>query len=207
VKLYNACSRECFGSLDNAAADEKTPFNPSSPYAVTKAAAYWQVSNYRQAYNIFACSGILFNHESPLRPERFVTQKIISAARRIAAGNSEQLDIGNITIERDWGWAPEYVEAMWRMLQQPQPDDFVIGTGESNSLQEFIQTTFESVGLTWQDHVKVNRRLLRPSELQFSKSNPQKAESKLGWKARYRMKDVIRFMLNDTLLPNPESTS
>jgi GDPmannose 4,6-dehydratase len=207
VKLYNACSSECFGSLDNAAADEKTPFNPSSPYAVTKAAAYWQVSNYRQAYNIFACSGILFNHESPLRPERFVTQKIISAARRIAAGNSEQLDIGNITIERDWGWAPEYVEAMWRMLQQPQPDDFVIGTGESNSLQEFIQTTFESVGLTWQDHVKVNRRLLRPSELQFSKSNPQKAESKLGWKARYRMKDVIRFMLNDTLLPNPESTS
>jgi GDPmannose 4,6-dehydratase len=206
IKLYNACSSECFGNLERLAADEKTPFNPSSPYAVAKAASYWQVSNYRDAYNIFACSGILFNHESPLRPERFVTQKIISAARRIAAGNVEQLHVGNIDVERDWGWAPEYVDAMWRMLQQPQPDDFVIGTGESHCLKELIQTAFEWVGLDWKDHVKINPRLLRPSDLQFSKSNPQKAERKLGWKARHRMKDVVHFMLSDTLSPDEESS-
>ena len=135
VKLYNACSSECFGSLPGLAATEATPFHPRSPYAVSKAAAYWQVSNYREAYDIFACSGILFNHESPLRPERFVTQKIISAARQIAAGRSAPLNIGNIEIERDWGWAPEYVEAMWKMLQQPKADDYVIGTGESHSLK------------------------------------------------------------------------
>ena len=204
IRLYNACSSECFGSLESLAADEKTPFNPRSPYAVAKAAAYWQVSNYREAYNIFACSGILFNHESPLRPERFVTQKIISAARSIAAGNVEQLHVGNINVERDWGWAPEYVEAMWQMLQQPQPNDFVIGTGESHSLKEFIQTAFERVGLDWKDHVKVNPQLLRPSDLQFSKSNPQKAKCKLGWKARHRMKDVIHFMLSETLFPDGE---
>jgi GDPmannose 4,6-dehydratase len=200
IKLYNACSSECFGSIEGLAADEKTPFNPRSPYAVAKAAAYWQVSNYREAYNIFACSGILFNHESPLRPERFVTQKIVSAARRIAAGAAEHLHVGNIEVERDWGWAPEYVEAMWRMLQQPQPDDFVIGTGESHSLEEYIQTTFELVGLDWKEHVQVNPRLLRPSDLRFSKSNPHKAVRQLGWKARYRMKDVIRFMLDETLI-------
>lgn len=206
IKLYNACSSECFGSAESLAADEKTPFNPRSPYAVAKAAAYWQVSNYREAYNIFACSGILFNHESPLRPERFVTQKIITAARSIAAGNSEQLHVGNTKVERDWGWAPEYVEAMWQMLQQPQPEDFVIGTGESHSLEEFIQTAFELVGLDWKDHVKENPLLLRPSDLQFSRSNPQKAECKLGWKARHRMKDVVHFMLNGYLYPDGESS-
>jgi GDPmannose 4,6-dehydratase len=204
IKLYNACSSECFGSIEDHAADEKTPFNPRSPYAVAKAAAYWQVSNYREAYDIFACSGILFNHESPLRPERFVTQKIVSAARRIAAGATEQLHVGNIDVERDWGWAPEYVEAMWRMLQQPQPDDFVIGTGESHSLEEFIQTTFELVGLDWKEHVRVNPKLLRPSDLRFSRSNPQKAARQLGWMARYRMKDVIRFMLDGTLILNED---
>jgi GDPmannose 4,6-dehydratase len=205
IKLYNACSSECFGSLESGPADEETPFNPRSPYAVAKAAAYWQVSNYREAYNIFACSGILFNHESPLRPERFVTQKIISAARRIAAGNSELLHVGNINVERDWGWAPEYVEAMWQMLQQPQPKDFVIGTGESHSLKEFIQTAFKLAGLDWNAHVRVEPQLLRPSDLQFSKSNPKKAAYQLGWKARYRMKDVIRFMLDETLIPDKES--
>jgi GDPmannose 4,6-dehydratase len=204
VKLYNACSSECFGSLPGLAATEATPFHPRSPYAVSKAAAYWQVSNYREAYDIFACSGILFNHESPLRPERFVTQKIISAALQIAAGRSAPLNIGNIDIERDWGWAPEYVEAMWMMLQQPKADDYVIGTGESHSLKDFIETTFSSLGVDWQKHVRVIPQLLRPTELQFSRSNPQKAESKLGWKARYRMKDVIRFMLNGELNPDGE---
>ena len=118
----------------------------------------------------------------------------------------EQLHVGNINVERDWGWAPEYVEAMWQMLQQPQPDDFVIGTGESHSLKEFIQTAFELVGLDWKDHVKVNPQLLRPSDLQFSKSNPQKAKCKLGWKARHRMKDVVHFMLSETLFPDEESS-
>ena len=137
IKLYNACSGECFGDIPQAA-DEATPFRPRSPYAVAKAAAFWEVANYREAYQIFACSGILFNHESPLRPARFVTKKIIAAACRIARGSQEKLSLGNITIQRDWGWAPEYVEAMWLMLQQDKPDDYVIATGQSHSLEEFV---------------------------------------------------------------------
>ncbi|MEB3337226.1 MAG: GDP-mannose 4,6-dehydratase, partial [Leptolyngbyaceae bacterium] len=134
IKFYSAGSSECFGDTGNTAADENTPFRPRSPYAVAKAAAFWEVANYREAYNLFACSGILFNHESPLRPERFVTQKIVATACRIAQGSSEQLHLGNIAIERDWGWAPEYVEAMYLMLQQPEPDDYVIATGVSSKL-------------------------------------------------------------------------
>ena len=132
VKFYNACSSECFGDTGGLAAIETTPFKPRSPYAVAKAAAFWELANYREAYGLFACSGILFNHESPLRPERFVTRKIVAAACRIAGGSKEKLRLGNISIARDWGWAPEYVEAMWLMLQQEQPDDYVIATGETN---------------------------------------------------------------------------
>ena len=132
IKFYNACSSECFGDIADAA-DESTPFRPRSPYAVAKAAAFWEVANYREAYNILAYSGILFNHESPLRPARFVTKKIVTAACRIAAGSREKLKLGNIAIQRDWGWAPEYVEAMWLMVQQDNPDDFVIATGETHS--------------------------------------------------------------------------
>ena len=138
VRLYNACSGECFGDTGDVPATENTPFRPRSPYAVAKAAAFWEVANYREAYGLFACSGILFNHESPLRPERFVTRKIIAAACRIAAGSREILRLGNLAISRDWGWAPEYVEAMWRMLQQEKPDDYVIATGASYRLEDFV---------------------------------------------------------------------
>jgi GDPmannose 4,6-dehydratase len=201
IKFYNACSSECFGDLKGSPADEKALFSPRSPYAVAKSAAYWQVNNYREAYGIFACSGILFNHESPLRPERFVTQKIIRAAQRIAAGTQNKLYLGNIKIRRDWGWAPEYIDAMWRMLQQSEPDDFVIGTGESHSLEEFTRTASEMVDLNWKDHVVISDYLLRPSDLQSSYCNPDKALRKLGWKARHKMKDVIQYMMADDLNP------
>ncbi|HUL58429.1 MAG TPA: GDP-mannose 4,6-dehydratase, partial [Anaeromyxobacteraceae bacterium] len=142
IRLYNASSGECFGDTGGHAADEQTPFRPRSPYAVAKAAAHFEVANYREAYGLFACSGILFNHESPLRPERFVTRKIVAAACRIAAGSEERLRLGNVRVKRDWGWAPEYVEAMWRMLQQDRPDDYVIATGETRSLEEFAAAAF-----------------------------------------------------------------
>jgi GDPmannose 4,6-dehydratase len=134
VRFYNACSSECFGDILTGAADENTPFRPRSPYGVAKAAAFWQASSYRDAYGLHLCSGILFNHESPLRPERFVTKKVVAAACRIAAGSKERLRLGDLSIQRDWGWAPEYVEAMWRMLQQETAEDFVICTGETNPL-------------------------------------------------------------------------
>ena len=195
VRFYNAGSSECFGDTNQSPADETTPFRPRSPYAVAKAAAYWVVSNYREAYGIFACSGILFNHESPLRPERFVTKKIVTAACRIAAGSSEKLTLGNTSINRDWGWAPEYVEAMWLMLQQQKPDDYVIATGESHSLEEFTSVAFESVGLDWRDHIIINPELFRPTDIAHGRGNPAKAYDKLGWKAKYRMKDVVRMMV------------
>ena len=195
IKLYNAGSSECFGDIGRQAADETTPFHPRSPYAVAKSTAFWQVANYREAYGIFACSGILFNHESPLRPKRFVTQKIVDAACGIAQGSQEQLHLGNISIQRDWGWAPEYVKAMYLMLQQDDPDDYVIATGESYTLEQFVEQAFACVGLNWQDHVVTDRSLLRPTDLAISKGNPRKAEEKLGWEAKYKMPDIIRMMI------------
>jgi GDPmannose 4,6-dehydratase len=153
------------------------------------------VANYREAYGIFACSGILFNHESPLRPERFVTKKIVTAACRIAEGSREKLRLGNISISRDWGWAPEYVEAMWMMLQQDHPDDYVIATGETHSLEEFVHEAFSKVGLAWQDHVLTDPTLLRPSEIIMGKGNPSKAHQCLGWRAEYKMRDIVRMMI------------
>src|SRR3989338_58452 len=149
VRFYNAGSSECFGNTEGMPAHENTPFRPCSPYGVAKAAAFWEVANYRDAYHLYACTGILFNHESPLRPARFVTKKIISAACRIAAGSPEKLRLGNLDIEMDWGWAPEYVGAMWQMLQQPEPSDFVIATGKSSKLSDFIEEAFSCVGLGW----------------------------------------------------------
>lgn len=196
VRFYNACSSECFGDTRGEPADETTPFRPRSPYAAAKAAAFWEVANYREAYGLFACSGILFNHESPLRPERFVTQKIVQAARRIAAGEQrEPLRLGNVSVERDWGWAPEYVDAMWRMLQAPEPDDFVIATGESRRLEEFVAAAFRCVGLDWREHVVCDKGLLRPTDLQKGQGNPELARRKLGWSARSRMDDVVRQMM------------
>jgi GDPmannose 4,6-dehydratase len=196
IRLYSAGSSECFGDTGGVPADETTPFHPRSPYAVAKATAHWEVANYREAYNLFACTGILFNHESPLRPERFVTRKIIKTACRIAAGSGEKLQLGNISIARDWGFAPEYVDAMWRMLQQATPTDYVIATGETNTLQGFVNETFAQLGLDWQDHVASDPALLRPSEIMVSRGTPEKAYRELGWRAEQRMKDVIRIMIS-----------
>lgn len=196
IRFYNAGSSECFGDTGGVAADENTPFRPRSPYAVAKAAAFWEVANYREAYGLYACSGILFNHESPLRPERFVTRKIVSAACRIASGSDEKLHLGNISITRDWGWAPEYVEAMWRILKQDNPEDFVVATGESNTLQDFVEETFNCVGLDWRKHVMTDPSLLRPTEIMIGKGNPSKAKQKLRWEALYKMKDVARMMVD-----------
>ena len=197
IKIYNAGSSECFGNTDGHPADELTPFRPRSPYAVAKAAAFWQMANYREAYGLFACSGLLFNHESPLRPQRFVTRKIVSAACRIAAGMNEKLELGNISVERDWGWAPEYVEAMWLMLQQDAPDDYVIATGETNRLEDFVDGVFTPLGLNWREHVETNQNLFRPTDILTVRANPGKAALKLGWKARYMMQDVARMMVEE----------
>jgi len=196
IKFYNAGSSECFGDTGGQAADENTPFRPRSPYGVAKAAAFWEVANYREAYNLFACSGILFNHESPLRPQRFVTQKIVSAACRIAAGSQEKLLLGNIDIERDWGWAPEYVEAMYLMLQQDEPDDYAIATGTSHKLEDFVATAFAEFQLDWREHVVVDQSLFRPTDIALGKGNPTKAYQELGWKAQYQMHDIVRMMIH-----------
>lgn len=195
IKLYNAGSSECFGDLRDEAATEETPFRPRSPYAVAKAAAFWQVANYREAYGIFACSGILFNHESPLRPERFVTQKIAAAAYRIAQGQQKKLLLGNILVQRDWGWAPEYVEAMYSMIRADSPEDYVIATGETRKLEEFVCAAFEHVGLNWRKHVIVEKNLFRPTEIMIGRGNASKAAQKLGWSARCKMEDVARMMV------------
>jgi GDPmannose 4,6-dehydratase len=195
IKLYNASSSECFGGLGGQPATEETAFRPRSPYAVAKSAAFWQVSNYREAYNIFACSGILFNHESPLRPERFVTQKIVRSACRIAQGNQKKLQLGNIEIQRDWGWAPEYVEAMYLMLQQESPEDFVIATGQTRKLQDFVATAFDAVGLDWREHTMIDQSLFRPTEIMVGQGDASKAAEKLGWKPKYKMDEVVRMMV------------
>jgi GDPmannose 4,6-dehydratase len=198
IRFYNAGSSECFGDTTEPA-DERTPFHPRSPYAVAKAAAFWEVANYREAYGLYACSGILFNHESPLRPERFVTKKIVASACRIAGGSQEKLSLGNITIERDWGWAPEYVEAMWLMLQRETPEDFLIATGESHTLADFIEAAFSCVGLDWNEHVILDPMLLRPSDISRGKANPARARQVLGWQAGYKMSDVVRMMVEEEL--------
>ena len=195
IRFYNAGSSESFGDTGGEAATERTPFRPRSPYAVAKAAAFWEVANYREAYGLFACSGILYNHESPLRPRRFVTRKIVSAAWRISQGSGEKLKLGNLSIERDWGWAPEYVDAMWRMLQRPEPRDYVIATGEVNKLSDFVESAFREVGLDWQEHVEVDPSLLRPTDLSRGVGDPSLAEQELGWSAKHRMQDVVRMMI------------
>jgi len=194
IRFYNAGSSECFGDTGGAPADEQTPFRPRSPYAVAKAAATWQVAVYRESYGLFACTGILFNHESPLRPERFVTKKIVAAACRIAKGSDEKLSLGNIDIRRDWGWAPEYVDAMWRMLNHETPEDFVIATGITQSLQDFIATVFSEAGLDWRAHVVSDPGLRRPSDPPESKANPDKAKNLLAWGSTCSGADVAKRM-------------
>jgi len=190
VRLYNATSSECFGNTPEPA-DESTPFHPRSPYAMAKAAAFWSVANYREAYGLHASSGILFNHESPIRPARFVSRKIVAAAVRISEGSAERLKLGNIGIRRDWGWAPEYVEAMWRMLQESKADDYVIATGQTHSLADFVALIFERFGLDWRAHVDIDETLFRPSEIDVSVGSPRKAERELGWRAQLALPDIV----------------
>ena len=199
IRFYNAGSSECFGDTGRDSADENTPFRPKSPYTVAKAAAFWEVANYRDAYGLFACSGILFNHESSLRPARFVTRKIVSTAVRIVRGENIRLELGNLDIWRDWGYAPEYVEAMWLMLQQEHPDDYLVATGESYSLKEFIQRVFKQLSLDWQEHTDINDSLFRPSDLKYSKANPEKAEKMMGWSAETRFDDLVGILVKEEL--------
>lgn len=194
IRFYNAGSSECFGDTGDHPANELTQFRPRSPYAVAKSSAHWMVHNYREAYGLFACTGILFNHESPLRPARFVTQKIVRTAARIASGSKEKLGLGNIEIQRDWGWAPDYVEAMWHMLNVDEPDDYVIATGRTVSLKYFIERAFSHFGLVWEEHVKIDRSLLRPTDIMIGRADPSKGRIALGWSSAVDVDGVIARM-------------
>jgi GDPmannose 4,6-dehydratase len=193
IRFYNAASSECFGNTPPEGADETTPFHPRSPYAVAKAAAYWTVANYREGHGLFAVSGILFNHESPFRPEQFVTQKIIRGAARIARGDAKgPLKLGRLDVRRDWGWADEYVGAMRLMLRQDTPEDFVIATGESRTLAEFTAAAFAAFGLDWEEHVVSDPALARPTDIRVSVGRPVRARERLRWQATMRMPDIAR---------------
>jgi GDPmannose 4,6-dehydratase len=197
IRFYSAGSGDVFGDTGSEPANENTILRPRSPYAVAKASAFWQVANYREAYDLFSCTGLLFNHESPLRPKHFVTQKIIKSARQIASGNIDKLVLGNLAITRDWGWAPEYVEAMWLMLQIPEAEDFVIATGISCSLEQFVEKVFTLHSLNWDKYVKVDKSLFRPLEIHTSMANPAKAQNKLGWKSKSSLDQIITKMTSD----------
>lgn len=199
IRFYNASSSECFGDNGDALSDEDTPFRPRSPYAVAKCTAFWHVVNYRQAYKLHTSNGILFNHESPIRPERFVTQKIIAAACRIARGSSEKLVLGDIDIERDWGWAEDYVEAMWRMTQRDEGSDFVVATGRTVSLRYLIEVAFTQCKLQWRDHVVQDKGLFRPTDLRKTRSNPGKARTQLGWQHRLEIEEIVQTMVTEKM--------
>ena len=194
VRFYNAGSSECFGDTGNTPANEHTPFAPRSPYAVAKSTAKWLINSYRESYGLYACTGILFNHESPLRPERFVTQKIIAGAAKIKTGELSKLQLGNLDISRDWGWGPEYVQAMWLMMQLDKPDDFVIATGRQESLKYFVSKAFEYFDLDWQKYVEIEPSFFRPNEIVSSVGNPQKAIEVLGWSKPTDVDGVIKMM-------------
>jgi GDPmannose 4,6-dehydratase len=195
VRFYNACSSECYGETGAQAANERTAIRPKSPYGVAKAAAFSLATNYRESYGLFISSGLLFNHESPLRPSCFVTRKITQAAARIASGRQKRLALGNLAIRRDWGWAPDYVEAMWRMLQHDEPDDFVIASGVSHSIAEFAAAAFAGVGLDWRDHVDHDPALTRPSDILCSLGDPSKAADVLGWRPTVDFARIVARMV------------
>jgi len=194
IRFYNAGSSECFGNMAKFSANESTPFCPISPYGVAKTCSSNLVSCYRDAYNLKCCTGILFNHESPLRSPKFVTQKIISAAYQISLGSKQKLELGMINIIRDWGWAPDYVEAMYLMLQKKNMEDYVIGTGKSVSLKCFVSKVFKYFNLEWEKHVKINKALFRPNEIMVSKSDPSHAKKNLGWSAKLDIDKIISHM-------------
>ena len=194
-RFYQASSSEMFGSTPAKAQDEATPFHPRSPYAVAKVYSYWITVNYREAYGMHASNGILFNHESPRRGENFVTRKITRGLARILSGKEKNLSLGNLDSARDWGYAKDYVEAMWMMLQQPKGDDFVIATGESHTIREFLDVSFGIVGRDWKDFVVQDPRFLRPSEVDYLHGDATKAEQKLGWKPRTNFAELVRLMV------------
>lgn len=199
IRFYQASSSEMFGKAQAVPQNEKTPFYPRSPYAAAKLYAHWTTVNYRESYGIFACSGILFNHESELRGLEFVTRKITDGVARIKHGLAEKLRLGNLEAKRDWGYAPEYVEAMWLMLQADEPDDYVIATGETHSVKEFAQEAFAYVGLNWRDYVIEDPAHLRPADVDFLVGDATKARQKLGWQPRTTFKDLVRLMVEADL--------
>jgi len=199
VKFYQASSSEMFGKVQEIPQSEKTPFYPRSPYAAAKVYAYWQVVNYREAYDLFAVNGILFNHESPRRGETFVTRKITRAATRIKLGLQEKLYLGNLDARRDWGFAGDYVEAMWLMLQQDKPDDYVIATGEAYSVREFVERVFESLSLDPRQYIEIDPRYFRPAEADFLVGDASKARRKLGWSPKVSFDQLIHMMVEHDL--------
>lgn len=195
-RFYQASSSEMFGKVQAIPQTEATPFYPRSPYAVAKLYAHWITTNYRESYGMFACSGILFNHESPRRGETFVTRKITRAVARIKAGQQDKLYLGNIDSKRDWGYAKEYVEAMWLMLQQDQPDDYVIATNETHTIREFLEAAFNHVGLKWEDYVEIDHRYFRPAEVDLLIGDPSKAKKQLKWEPKTTFKELAELMVD-----------
>lgn len=197
ARVYQASSSEMFGHVDREPQDEHTPFHPRSPYGVAKVYAYWAGINYREAYGMFVSNGILFNHESPRRGVEFVTRRVSDAVARIVTGKAKSVTLGNLDAKRDWGYAPDYVDFMWRVLQHPEADDFVGATGESHSVQEFVQAAFQHAGITdWQAYVRTDEKLLRPAEVYNLRGDPRKAEQRLGWKASTRFDALVRLMVD-----------
>jgi GDPmannose 4,6-dehydratase len=195
LRFFNAGSTECFGNTGDGVANEESALRPCSPYAIAKASAYWTVANYRSAYKMYSCTGLLSNHESPLRPAHFVTSKIIHTVARLALGQKVELILGNLAVERDWGWAPEFVEAIALLLEQPEAGDYIIATGTSHTLTEFVATAFELVGRDWREHTTVNEHLIRPTDVATIKVDVSKIATHVGWKARWHMKEVIGILL------------
>jgi GDPmannose 4,6-dehydratase len=200
TRLFSAGSSECFGDTQQKPANESTAFQPRSPYAVAKSTAFWQVANYREAYGIFCCTGILANHESPLRPQRFVTQKIIEGVQRIQRGESQELRLGNLDIWRDWGWAPEYVAAMHLMLQASTAKDFLIASGHTTSLRDFVRLAFAAAELEPEPYLISDATFLRPSDLKYSAMDPGLIKAELGWKAQVTPPEIVRRMFEEQLL-------
>jgi GDPmannose 4,6-dehydratase len=196
IRFYQASSSEMFGKVQEVPQTERTPFYPRSPYGVAKAYGHWITVNYRESYGLFACSGILFNHESPRRGKEFVTRKVTEGAARIKRGLLEKLALGNLEARRDWGYAGDYVEAMWLMLQQPRPEDYVIATGETHSVRELCEIAFRRVGLEWQDHVVVDPRFVRPAEVDMLQGDASKAKRMLGWQPRTSFRQLVEKMVD-----------
>jgi GDPmannose 4,6-dehydratase len=196
TRFYQASSSELYGKVEESPQTERTPFHPRSPYATAKAFGFFTTQNYREAYGMFACNGILFNHESPRRGENFVTRKITRAVGRIVAGLEKKLSLGNIDAERDWGFAPDYVRAMWQMMQLDAPDDYVIATGETHSIREFLELAFRRVGLDWREHVEMDARHIRPSEVDLLRGDASRARSKFGWAPTVTFQELVNVMLD-----------